>query len=115
MKVVVTSQGMTLGSPVDPRFGRAAIFLLVDTETMELTAHENTAAQEPQGAGTQAARKVIMLGAKAVISGHIGPRAFAVFQAAGLPVFVAEQGTSVREAIEAFKAGKLPRINQPNV
>jgi predicted Fe-Mo cluster-binding NifX family protein len=115
MKVVVTSQGTTLESTVDPRFGRGGTFLLVDTETMEVTAHENPAAQEPQGAGTQAARSVIMLGAKAVITGHIGPRAFAVFQSAGLPVFAAEQGATVREAIEAFKAAKLPRINQPNV
>ncbi|HOP77636.1 MAG: NifB/NifX family molybdenum-iron cluster-binding protein [Thermogutta sp.] len=114
MKVVVTAQGTTLDSPVDPRFGRAATFLLVDTETLEAVAHENTAAGEPQGAGTQAARAVIMLGPQAVITGHVGPRAFAVFQAAGIPIFLAERGT-VREAIAAFKAGQLALADHPNV
>lgn len=114
MKVVITSQGTSLDSPVDPRFGRASTFLLVDTETLEVTAHQNKAAAEPQGAGTQAARAVIMLGAGAVITGHIGPRALAVFQAAGLGVFLVEKGT-VREALEAYKAGRLPQANQPNV
>ncbi len=114
MKVVVTAQGTTLDSPVDPRFGRARNLVLVDTDTLEAIAHENTAASEPQGAGSQAARAVIMLGAQAVITGHVGPRAFAVFQAAGIPVFLASGGT-VREAVEAFKAGQLSRANQPDV
>ena len=37
MKVVVTAQGSTLDSPVDPRFGRARYFLVVETETGEFT------------------------------------------------------------------------------
>ena len=110
MKVVVTSEGTTLDSSVDPRFGRAANFLVVDTETMQVTAHQNSAVNEPQGAGTQTARTVIKLGAGAVITGNVGPRASSVFQAAGLPVFLVQGGT-VREAIEAFKAGQLQRAN----
>lgn len=114
MKVVVTAQGTTLDSPVDPRFGRARNFVLVDTDMLEVVAHENTVANEPQGAGSQAARAVIMLGPQALITGHVGPRAFAVFQAAGIPVFLASEGT-VREAVEAFKVGQFSRANQPDM
>jgi len=41
MKVAVTSQGDTLDSQVDPRFGRAAYILIVDTETLEFEAFDN--------------------------------------------------------------------------
>ena len=36
MKVAVTSQGLDLDSPVDPRFGRAKSFLVVDTDTLQV-------------------------------------------------------------------------------
>ena len=35
MKICITSQGDTLDSPVDPRFGRCQYFSIVETETME--------------------------------------------------------------------------------
>ena len=38
MKVVVTSTGEGLNSQVDPRFGRAAMFVMIDTETGETRA-----------------------------------------------------------------------------
>ncbi len=41
MKIAVTSQGDTLDSQLDPRFGRAAFFIVVDTETLEFEAFDN--------------------------------------------------------------------------
>lgn len=41
MKVAVTAQDRTLDSLVDPRFGRARYFLLIDTETGNFTVHDN--------------------------------------------------------------------------
>ena len=35
MKIVVSSTGKDLDSEIDPRFGRCAYFLLVDTDTMD--------------------------------------------------------------------------------
>jgi predicted Fe-Mo cluster-binding NifX family protein len=58
------------------------------------------------GAGIQAAQFVVERGAKAVISGNVGPNAFGVLQAAGVPVYTFGGGT-VRQAVEAYKAGKL--------
>ena len=42
MKVAITSQGPDMTSMVDLRFGRAKYFIVVDTETGEFSAHDNT-------------------------------------------------------------------------
>lgn len=55
MKVAVCSMGDNLDSPTDPRFGRCAYFVIVDTETMQSEAVSNTAATTGQGAGIMAA------------------------------------------------------------
>lgn len=114
MRVVVSASGKTLEDQMDPRFGRAQYFLLVDTETMEYSAHDNkqnlTAAQ---GAGVQAAENVVNLGAEAVISGHCGPKAFRVLQAAEVKVYTADAGT-VAEALVQFREGKLSESTQAN-
>ena len=115
MKIVVTSQGTNLDSPVDPRFGRAKHFLLVDTETMQTTAHDNAQnLNAPQGAGIQAAQAVFNLGAGAVITGNVGPKAFTTLQAAGIAVYLGASGT-VREAVEQFQAGRLQLADSANV
>jgi predicted Fe-Mo cluster-binding NifX family protein len=115
MKVVVTSQGPGRDSEVDPRFGRARYFVLVDTATGEEAVHDNVQNLEAaQGAGIQAARTVADLGAEAVISGNLGPRAFETLQAAGVAMYVGAGGT-VAEALAALEAGKLERADRPNV
>ncbi len=107
MKVIVTSQDRELNSPVDPRFGRAKYFLVVDTETGDFSAADNTQnLNAVQGAGIQAGKTVVDLGAEVVITGHVGPKAFATLQAGGVGVFTGAVGT-VADAVEQFKAGTL--------
>jgi len=51
-------------SPVDSRFGRAAFFLVVDTESGSVETHSNDQnVNAAQGAGIQAAEAVARLGA----------------------------------------------------
>lgn len=115
MKVIVTSQGKNLESEVDPRFGRAKYFIVVDPETGDFTAHDNTQnVNALQGAGIQAAQNVVNLGAGAVITGNVGPKAFAALQAGGVKVYVGATG-SVADAIEKFKAGELECVGKANV
>lgn len=115
MKVVVTSQGPTADSPVDPRFGRAQYLILANTETGECSALENVAnLNAVQGAGIQTGKRVVDLGAKAVITGHVGPKAFSTLSAAGIEVYTGAPGT-VGQAIEQFKAGALPRAQGADV
>jgi predicted Fe-Mo cluster-binding NifX family protein len=107
MKVAVTSQGRELSSPVDPRFGRAKYFLVVDTESDGFKAIDNAQnLKAPQGAGIQAGKRVVDLNVDAVITGHVGPKAFATLLAGGVMVYLCAQGV-VGKAVEQFKAGKL--------
>jgi predicted Fe-Mo cluster-binding NifX family protein len=115
MKLAVTSQGTGLDSPVDPRFGRAKHFVLVDTETGEVLAHDNAQnLNAPQGAGIQAAQAVSQVGAEAVLTGHVGPKAFATLHVANIAVFTGASGT-VNEAIEQYKNNRLQLATKANV
>lgn len=107
MKIAVTSSGKTLEAAIDPRFGRCKYFIMVDTETGSCEAIDNAQnLQAAQGAGIQAAETVVNLGAEVVITGHCGPKAFRVLSAAEVGICVSAEGT-VREAVEAYKNGKL--------
>ncbi len=115
MKVAVSATAKNLEAQVDPRFGRAAWFLLVDPDTLEYEAIENTQnLQAPQGAGIQAAVLVARQKAEAVLTGHCGPKAFDTLKAAGVGVVVGVSG-SVREALEQFKAGKCAYAQSADV
>jgi len=115
MKVAVTAQGQELASMVDLRFGRARWILVVDTETGEYQAHDNTVhLNAPQGAGIQTGQNVANLGVEAVITGNVGPNAFRVLNAANIKIFLAAQQT-VEQAVAAFKEGRLQDIQQANV
>ncbi len=115
MKIAIPAAGSDLNSNLDPRFGRARYFLVSDTETGATEAHDNNQnLNAAQGAGIQTAQNVVNLGAAAVISGHVGPKAFQVLNAAGIKVYLCERAT-VTEAIRRFKAGELKEIDAANV
>jgi predicted Fe-Mo cluster-binding NifX family protein len=114
MKVVVTATGPELSSATDPRFGRCAYFLLVDTETMVFQAYPNEARQAMGGAGIQAGQFVSSLGAEAVCTGNLGPNAARVLGAAGMKVYVGAAG-SVQQAVEDLNAGKLQEAHSATV
>lgn len=106
MKIAVSTNGNDLDSPFVPVFGRCPVYLIVDTDTMGFEAITNDAAMAAGGAGIQAAQDVARRGIGAVITGNIGPNAYRVLAAAGLPVYTFS-GSTVRQAVEAFKAGRL--------
>lgn len=115
MKVAVSALGGTRDSLVDQRFGRARWFVVVDTQTGECTCLDNgEGAGLSGGAGIQAAQAVAQSGAKAVITGHCGPKAFRALTAAGIKVYYAAGGT-VSEVVEKFKRGELKEAGAANV
>ena len=88
MKIIITATSPTLGSEVDPRFGRGAYLLMVDTATHDWQAYPNPGATASGGAGIQAAQFITEHKAEAVISGDFGPHAFEALSAANLPMYV---------------------------
>ncbi len=114
MRIVVTAEGDDLNAAVNPRFGRCPTYLFVETETMTFEAVPNPALSAPGGAGIQAAQFVVERGAKAVLTSNVGPNAMQVLQAAGIPVYLVDGGR-VREAVEAYKAGRLQVASEANV
>ena len=114
-KVVVSSNGYDLDAPISSVFGRCAVYVFVDVDTMEFEAIENPAAGAGGGAGIQAAQFVIEKGAQAALTGNVGPNAFDVFRAAEFPVYLIKEAMTVRQAVESFNAGKLETTGSPNV
>ena len=115
MKVAVTSTGTDLDADLDPRFGRAQYFIVVDIESMDFEVKENTQNLNlPQGAGIQAGKTVAGTGVAAVITGNCGPKAFQVLNAADIHVVTGVKGT-VKGVVEKFKAGELAYAGGPNV
>lgn len=115
MRVVVTAQGPDLTSPADPRFGRARYLILVDTETGAHTAVDNDInLSASQGAGIRTGRKIVEMKAQAVITSHVGPKAFSTLDAGGVAIYTGASGT-VSQAIEQFKAGSLQRAQRADV
>lgn len=114
MKIAVTARNPGLDSEVDPRFGRAEYFLLIDSQTTEWQAVKNDALNATGGAGIAAAQTVIEAGAKAVMTGDCGPNAFRTLQAGGVQVYTGVSGT-IRQVLEQFKTGTLQTVDQPSV
>lgn len=114
MKIAITAKGNTLEDPVDPRFGRCPVFLIVDTDTLETEAIDNTNAALGGGAGIQSAQLMAERDVKAVLTGNCGPNAYQTLNAAGIEVIVGVSGR-IRDVLEQFKAGSLSATQGPNV
>jgi len=112
MKVCITARGTSLDSPVDERFGRAEVFLLVETETMDLEALSNTRGRDSHGVGIASGSLIADAGAEALLTGHCGPKALEVLSAAGIRVYNGARGT-VRETLDAFLQGELNEAVAP--
>jgi len=115
MKIAVTSKGTDLDSQVDPRFGRAAYILIVDSETFDFEVLDNKeSVNAMKGAGIQTAKMVSDRKAEVLLTGFCGPRAFQTMEAANIGVANNADG-SVRDAVKAYLDGKLPLSDGANV
>jgi len=112
LKVTVSASGPSLDASVDPRFGRCAYFVIVDTDTMQFEAIPNSAQYAGGGAGIQAAQTVASKGVQAVLTGNVGPNAYQALAAAGIQIVTGVYGT-VREAVTKFKQGEIRSTSSP--
>lgn len=115
MKIALTTSGNDLNAPLDQRFGRAPKFLIydLDANTFEIIDNEQNL-NAAQGAGIQSAQNIARLGAKAIITGHCGPKAFRVLAAAGIKIYNTSAVT-VTEALSLYRDGKLTEASSADV
>ena len=111
MKIAISISGNTPDSPFDARFGRAAAFCIVDTESGEWQAFDNPALSASGGAGVQAAQFIARQGAQAVVSGAFGPNALDTLAAAEIEMYLApgNRAHTAAEILAMFKAGQLTK------
>ena len=112
MKICISSTGNDLSSKIDPRFGRCQNFLFVDIETLEVEAVPNPAATAGGGAGTKAAQLVADKSVEAVLTGNVGPNAYAALEAAGIKIYTGLRGIC-QDALDAFKNGNVVSVSGP--
>ncbi len=107
-KVAITAESPELDARIDPRFGRAAGFLIIDPDTMAFDYVDNGRSQVmAQGAGIQAAEIVAGLGAGVLLTGYVGPKAFQALSAARIAVGPNLDNLTVREAVQNYRDGKV--------
>ncbi len=115
-RIAITSEGPTLTDAVDPRFGRAGGFVVVELATGAATYVDNGSSQVlAQGAGIQAAENLVKAGAQALLTGHVGPKAFTALKAAGVKMVQGVENMTVGEAVAKFKAGEFTYSDAPSL
>jgi predicted Fe-Mo cluster-binding NifX family protein len=115
MKIIITAIAPDIDAQVDPRFGRGAYFLVIDSDTLEWQAEANPAVNASGGAGVQAAQIVGQHGAQVAISGDFGPNAYEALAAAGVQMFLAPAGEplTASEVLARYQGGELKQVTGP--
>jgi len=114
MRIAISATGPALDAEVDSRFGRCSYFIIVDPDTMQFEALENSSAMQAGGAGISTGQMIASKGVQVVLTGNCGPNAYQVLSAAGLQVITGVSG-KIQDAIQAYKSGRFQATPQPSV
>jgi len=115
MKICISSTGKNLSSSIDPRFGRCAYFLIIDSEKKEkFEVIKNTGTQAQHGAGVTAAQIVADQKVDVAISGNFGPNAYLVLSQVSIKCYTTSASMSIKEALEFLNEGKLEELVKPS-
>jgi len=104
-----SAKGGSWDDLVDPRFGRAEMFVVYDEEKDELTVIPNgEAKQKAHGVGLQSAKKALEAGVQAIITGNgAGEKALEILEKSNIKVYVGAGDVALKDAYKAFKEGRL--------
>jgi len=114
MKIAISATAPGLDAEVDPRFGRCQYFVIGDPQTMQFETLQNPNIAAAGGAGITTAQMIASKGVTVVLTGNSGPNAYQTLSAAGIEVITGVTG-GIRDAIEAYKAGRFQPGSQPSV
>ncbi len=115
MKICITSLGPNLNSLIDPRFGRAQFFLILDKNGNLKEALPNPGIGAMHGAGIAAAQTIVSKEVDVLITGNIGPNAIGVLKTTGIKIFLAMPGSAAKDVFSMWKENKLTQAKIPTV
>lgn len=113
-KIAICTGGDSPSASVDGRFGRCSYFLLWDDDQPTFEVIKNSGPDINHGAGTGAAQDLIRRGTGVLLCNRIGPRAFTIFQKAGVKIYKVEENLDANTALERYQAGELPLLKAAN-
>jgi len=113
IKICVCAVSPELNSKVSPAFGRSPYFLIIDSETGEFKAIENSVLETGRGVGVGASQIIVSHKVKAVVCSNFGPNAFSVLKMSGIKIYPATPDLTVKEILEKYKNGELKEIKIP--
>lgn len=111
MKIAISAKGSTLDSLLDERFGRCENFIIYNSESKEFKVLENKGQNSKGGAGISASQQLIDEKVDVIITGHLGPNAYAVISKAGIKPYMCKR-MLISSAIEKFENGQLNEITE---
>ena len=112
LKICVPTLGWNgLDDYVCEHFGRAPTFTIIDLTTNEVKVIPNTS--EHMGGSRLPPELMLEYGVDVMICSSLGPRAIRMFEQFGIEVYVGASG-KVREAVQAWQAGKLQQATDEN-
>jgi predicted Fe-Mo cluster-binding NifX family protein len=102
MKIAVTSNGASIDSTIDERFGRARYIIIYDTQSKSFETIDNeTNVNLAQGAGIQTAGNMAEKKVELILTGRVGPKASEALNRAGIKYIEGVSGTC-RSAVEKY-------------
>lgn len=111
MKIAVTSYGPTIDDRLDERFRVARFVIIYDTLLQNF--EQLKIFSSPKELGQETARRIIQAGAKALITGHIGNKAYSMLYENQIVVY-SVGGLTVRQALNFFQNNHLKRLAAAN-
>lgn len=115
MIIAITADSGDMKSRVNPRFGRAPVFILFNTGTGDYQVVDNAInLSATQGAGIQAAKTIINHNVDVLISGRFGPKAYNLLEGNSVKTFVCDE-TTVKKAIEMYLSDGLKEFTKEEV
>ncbi len=112
MRIAFTTKGEGWDTEMDPRFGRAAYFLIYDDEKDTLEIADNSkVADMAHGAGPQAAQLLFEYKPNVLITGNgPGGNAERVLRQTGIEIYTGAVSGTAKEAYEKFKKNELNKF-----
>ncbi|PLY03763.1 MAG: dinitrogenase iron-molybdenum cofactor biosynthesis protein [Desulfuromonas sp.] len=107
MRVAITARGPGLDFPIDESYGRAYWIMIIDTESGDIDALDNSEIRNVlQSAGEKVSYWLADLDIDVVVTGKVGPKALRQLQEHKISVYHGATGLVV-EALNDWKNGRL--------